>query len=174
MRRHLDLTDIWQQAGIDESGLFELDMERPNRTAEVFWSLVIGMAMKDGAWCLRYHLNDGDRTGILNYFMDWAGYGLIPPPDDWADTMIRGLRRLTCPWVPSRLFAWLLGLCGRRATRVFDVTHGGQRVTWVANWPARAKDGTIVLFRENVAGMKQFELVTNESAELRNEVGDPH
>jgi hypothetical protein len=49
MRRHLDLTDIWRRTGLDKKDSLLLEMDGTIETAELFWSLVIGMAMKDGA-----------------------------------------------------------------------------------------------------------------------------
>lgn len=174
MRRHLDLTDIWRRTGLDKKDTLPLEIDGRTETAELFWSLVIGMAMKDGAWCVRYHLRDGDRTCVLNYFTDWAGYELIPPPNEMAELLIRSLHSLTCPRGPAGVLAWLRTLFNGRITRVFDVAYDGHRVSWVASSPARASDGAIVLFREQVADLKPLGRGTTPSPESRDEVRDVH
>jgi hypothetical protein len=174
VRRHLDLSDIWRRTGLDKKETLLVEMAGTAQTAELFWSLVIGMAMKDGAWCVRYHLQGGDRTCCLNYFLDWVGYGLVPPPDEMAELLIRGLDRLTRPRGATGLLASLRSHFGGRVTRAFDVTYGPRRDSWVASWPGRATDGAIVLFRERVAGLTPLGRGVDRSPESGDEVRDLH
>jgi hypothetical protein len=132
----------------DELAMVEWDGSLSS--AEALWRMVLAMALKDHAWCIQYDVKHPAR---LIYITEWQVYGLVPPPDELADLLVRAIDRITRPRsFVARLLTRATSRSANRVTRSFWVKHEETLIPWVATWPHRASDGPVVIFRENYPG----------------------
>jgi hypothetical protein len=150
MWRVIDTAELWKHAAAGEEGSVFVEMDGSISSAGGLWRMVLAMAMNDHAWCIQYDVNHPLR---LMYVTSRQVYGLVPPPDEMADNLVRTIDRVTrSPDLFDRIFSAARSCWSRRVTRSFCVRQEGEAVPWVASWPRRASDGPIVLFRETYPG----------------------
>lgn len=150
MRRTVDPAEFWKGPISTEGEVVMVELDGSLSSAETLWRMVLAMALKDRAWCIQYDLGHPFK---LMYVTSWQVYGLVPPPDDMADVLVRAIDRLTRPRsIPGPLFTLTSSISTGRKTRSFWVRHEGELISWVASWPRRAADGPIVVFRETFPG----------------------
>jgi hypothetical protein len=131
-----------------ESVMVELDGSLSS--AESLWRMVLAMAQKDHAWCIQYDVNHPAR---LIYVTEWQVFGLVPPPDEMAEVLVRAIDQITRPKsFMTRVVSRVRSLWANRVTRSVWVKHDQELVPWVASWPRRASNGPVVLFRETYPG----------------------
>jgi len=161
MPRVVDLLELWKHAEESEDGSVVLQLDHSVSSAEALWRMVLAMALKDRAWCIQYDLG---HPLTLMYVTSWQVYGLMPPPDDMADLLVRAIDRVTRPLsIWGRCIAILHRWRAGRVTRSFWLNHDGEWISWVASWPRRASDGPIVAFRETYPGPDPSLPVPSES-----------
>src|SRR5262245_13285789 len=94
MRRIIECMDVRQHVveAVDGSVVVELDGSVSSACS--LWQMVLAMAMKDRAWCIQYDVHHPLR---LLYVTSCSVYGLVPPPDEMAQAMVRAIDRITMP-----------------------------------------------------------------------------
>jgi hypothetical protein len=149
MRTVIDPMD-WSKHTVPSEYGPVVELDGSLSSAETLWRMVVAMASKDRAWCIQYDVNHPLR---LMYVTSWQVYGLVPPPDEMADLIVRAIDRVTRPRSIWRqvLLRTVLNRAGR-GTRSFWVKHEEALIRWVASWPRRASDGPVLLFRETYPG----------------------
>ena len=170
MRRVIETDEFWNHSMQADDGAVMVELDGSPSSVEVLWRMVLGMAMKDRAWCIQYDINHPLR--LLNV-TSRSVYGLVPPPDEMAELMVHAIDRVT---KSTSAFAQLLStirlLFSGRITRSFLVTHDGETAAWVVSWPRCANDGPVVLFRETYPGPDQSHYSDDEVLDSGNDVGD--
>jgi len=150
MPRIIDISDFDDRVCEREGTFVRIKMDGSVASGEAIWRMVLLMATKERAWCIRYDLGHPWR---LVYCTSCTLYSLLPPPDETADVLVRSIDSLTRPKsLFGRMLADIRKLFGGRVTRSFWTLLGTQRIQWAASWPQRASDGAIVLFRGAYAG----------------------
>jgi hypothetical protein len=156
----LDLHQMWEEARPPNSKELDappedgepLELDLDSQPVELLWVLLLHLASRDQAWCIRYDLSRSLRLSLVTCRTE---YELIPPPDELAGELGASLERLTRPpglfaGVADHLQRWLSG----RANRTFTVFWKGQEYAWVASWPKDMRLGAIVLYRTDAAGVR--------------------
>jgi hypothetical protein len=162
MSRVIETIEFWKHAAPSSGGLVILELDGSLSSVETLWRMVLGMAMKDRAWCIHYDVKHPLR---LLYVTSCSVYGLVPPPDDMAEAVVRAIDRVTRPtFAIGQLFSRFRAFIEGRVTRSFAVKYEGETVGWVASWPRRASCGPVVVFRESYPGWDPSKRPVDEAA----------